>query len=117
MFYGCAALTTAPALPATTLADNCYTGMFAGCTALTTAPALPATILTSGCYQDMFYDCAKIKLSTTQTGDYQTTYRIPTTGTGTIATDALTNMFAKTGGTFTGTPSINTTYYTSNTVV
>ena len=36
-----------------------------------------------------------------------------------MAIDALNDMFAGTGGTFTGTPEINTTYYlsTSNTVV
>ena len=117
MFYGCTSLTTAPELPATTLADYCYNGMFYGCTSLTTAPELPATTLASWCYSNMFNGCTKIKLSTTQTGEYQTTYRIPKSGTGTTATNALTEMFANTGGTFTGTPSINTTYYTSNTVV
>ena len=119
MFYGCTALTTAPALPATTLADFCYTFMFEGCTALTTAPALPATTLDEGCYQSMFKGCSLIKLSTTQTGEYQTAYRIPKSGTGTTATNALKDMFDFTGGTFTGTPIINTTYYlsTSNTVV
>lgn len=34
MFYGCTSLTTAPELPATTLADNCYSRMFYGCTKL-----------------------------------------------------------------------------------
>ena len=117
MFQGCTALTTAPELPSTTLAENCYDSMFEGCTSLTTAPALPATTLATGCYLEMFKDCTKIKLSATQTGEYQTAYRIPTTGTGTTATDSLTNMFTNTGGTFTGSPSVNTTYYTSNTVV
>ena len=117
MFRGCTALTTAPALPATTLASNCYTSMFNGCTALTTAPALPATTLTSGCYYYMFHGCTKIELSTIQKGEYQTAYRIPKSGTGTTATNSLDNMFLNTGGTFTGTPKINTTYYTSNTVV
>ena len=65
----------------------------------------------------MFKGCTKIKLSRSQTGEYPTEYRIPTSGTGTIALDALTEMFMDTGGTFTGTPNINTTYYTSNTVV
>ena len=100
-----------------TMAENCYRNMFYGCTALITAPALPATTLASSCYQLMFSGCTKIKLSTTKTGDYQTAYRIPTSGTGTTATDALDNMFGGTGGTFTGTPEINITYYTSNTVV
>ena len=119
MFRGCTALTTAPKLPATTLADYCYRYMFYGCTALTTAPELPATTLAKWCYSYMFYGCTKVKLSTTQTGEYQTAYRIPKSGTGTTATNALKNMFANTGGTFTGAPEINTTYYlsTNNTVV
>ena len=117
MFEGCASLTTAPELPATTLANYCYENMFRGCTSLTTAPALPATTLAESCYRYMFTGCTKIKLSTVRTGEYQTAYRIPKSGTGTTATNALTSMFAGTGGTFTGTPEINTTYYTSNTVV
>ena len=115
MFYGCTSLTQAPELPATTLANYCYINMFYNCTSLTQAPALPATTLTDYCYQSMFYGCTKIKLSSTQTGEYTVSYRIPTTGTGTTATDALSNMFSSTGGTFTGTPAINTTYYLSNT--
>ena len=117
MFYGCTSLTSAPELPATTLASACYSMMFRGCTSLTAAPALPATTLAERCYYGMFNGCTNIKLSTTQTGEYQTAYRIPTSGTGTTATDALTNMFRNTGGTFEGTPEINTIYYTSNTVV
>ena len=117
MFQGCTSLTKAPELPATTLASSCYSYMFNGCSSLTTAPTLPATTLAFGCYNSMFRGCTKIKLSTTQTGEYQTVYRIPKSGTGTTASAALTYMFYRTGGTFTGTPSINTTYYTSNTVV
>ena len=60
MFQGCTALTTAPALPATTLASSCYTNMFYGCTSLTTAPALPATTLTANCYRMMFYNCTSL---------------------------------------------------------
>ncbi|MDY5928912.1 MAG: leucine-rich repeat protein [Candidatus Onthovivens sp.] len=117
MFRGCISLTTAPELPATTLDTNCYYGMFHGCTSLTTAPVLPATKLADYCYHQMFNGCRLIKLSITQTGEYHTAYRIPTSGTGTTATDALTEMFSSTGGTFVGTPEINTIYYTSNTVV
>ena len=119
MFYGCTGLTTAPALPATTLASGCYESMFLDCTSLTTAPALPATTLANGCYASMFEGCTKIKMSSTKTGDYQKEYRIPTSGTGTTASYAMFYMFARTGGTFTDAPSINTTYYlsTSNTVV
>ena len=115
MFRGCKSLTQAPVLPATTLKSYCYQGMFQDCKRLTQAPALPATTLANWCYQYMFKGCTSLKLSTTQTGEYTVAYRIPTTGTGTTATNALNNMFASTGGTFTGTPEINTTYYLSNT--
>ena len=111
MFYGCTSLTTAPALPATELADFCYTGMFQGCTSLTTPSELPATVLTKSCYKSMFQGCTGIKLSTTQTAEYSVPYRIPEEETGTEGTDSLTDMFTGTGGTFTGTPTINTTYY------
>lgn len=117
MFEGCTSLTTAPALPATTLEDYCYVYMFRNCTALTTIPALPATTIKTYCYYYMFARCTNIKLSATQTGEYQTPYRIPTTGTGTQVEFALSDMFDDTGGTFEGTPTINTTYYTSNTVI
>jgi hypothetical protein len=50
MFYGCTGLTSAPALPATNLADSCYNRMFYDCTGLTTAPTLPATTLAERCY-------------------------------------------------------------------
>ena len=114
MFNGCTSLTQAPALPATTLANYCYRFMFSYCTSLTQAPALSATTLANFCYASMFEGCTRLKLSSTKTGEYTQEYRIPTTGTGTTATDALTNMFASTGGTFTGTPGINTTYYLSS---
>ena len=58
MFSNCTGLTTAPELPATTLADYCYHGIFLNCAGLTTAPELPATTLTEGCYRAMFYHCA-----------------------------------------------------------
>ena len=55
LFEYCTSLTTAPELPATTLAGDCYESMFNGCTSLTTAPAiLPATTLANYCYYNMF---------------------------------------------------------------
>lgn len=113
MFFGCTSLTQAPALPATTLANNCYQYMFFGCTSLTQVPALPATTLADFCYYHMFESCYALKLSTTQTGEYNQAYRIPTTGDGTTAREALNNMFPDKGTTFTITPKINTTYYLS----
>lgn len=117
MFSGCKSLTTAPELPATTLANDCYSRMFYYCSALVTLPALPATTLKSYCYYYMFYGCVSIKLSTTQSDEYPNEYRIPTSGTGTSASSALSSMFYNTGGSFAGTPAINTTYYTANEVV
>ena len=61
MFSGCAGLTSAPELPATTLANYCYSSMFYGCASLASAPAeLPATTLATGCYKQMFYGCASL---------------------------------------------------------
>ena len=60
MFYGCTSLTTAPDLPATTLASWCYRYMFVGCTGLTTAPELPATKLANYCYESMFQGCTSL---------------------------------------------------------
>ena len=101
------------------MASYCYSSMFQGCTSLTTVPSLPATTLANNCYNSMFYLCTKIKLSTTASGTYTKSYRIPKNGTGTTASGALVYMFGNTGGTFNGAPKINTTYYLdeSNTIV
>ena len=138
MFNGCSLIETAPELPATVLANNCYdhmftccyslieaselpainlsigcyNGMFSGCYMLTRAPALPATTLAYSCYSNMFYGCTNLKVSATQTGAYQYEWRIPTEGTiSSTPLDWNTNMLTSTGGTFTGNPAINTTYY------
>lgn len=65
MFSGCSGLTTAPALPATTLASYCYRAMFTGCNGLTIAPALPAVTLASYCYNGMFYSCKGLTIAST----------------------------------------------------
>ena len=59
LFSG-AALTTAPELPATTLAYGCYAMMFQGCTSLTQAPVLPAEGLADFCYYYMFENCTSL---------------------------------------------------------
>ena len=117
MFQACTSLTTPPSLPATTLNTYCYQYMFRGCTNLTSIPALPATTVSNYAYGYMFYGCTKIKISSTQTGDYQNAYRIPTSGSGSFGTNSVASMFTSTGGTYTSNPTVNTTYYTSNTVV
>jgi hypothetical protein len=49
MFNGCTSLTTAPELPATTLADYCYIYMFRGCSKLNYIKMLATNISISGC--------------------------------------------------------------------
>ncbi|MCR5394056.1 MAG: leucine-rich repeat protein [Bacteroidales bacterium] len=60
MFEGCTGLTAVPALPATSLAYGCYSNMFKGCTGLTAVPALPATSLADYCYSNMFEGCSNL---------------------------------------------------------
>ena len=80
MFQDCSSLTTAPDLPATTLANNCYRAMFSNCSSLTTAPELPATILVSYCYNNMFTGCTSLT----------TAPELPAT---TLADSCYTSMF------------------------
>ena len=58
MFEGCMRLTEPPELPATTLARYCYSSMFKNCTALLKTPELPATRLADFCYARMFEECS-----------------------------------------------------------
>ena len=60
IFYGCASLTTAPDLPATTLTNDCYRCMFRDCENLTTTPDLPSMELADYCYAGMFQNCTSI---------------------------------------------------------
>ena len=60
LFYNMTNLLTPPALPATTLAKECYRYMLSGCSSLTQAPELPATTLAYGCYWDMFSSCSSL---------------------------------------------------------
>ncbi len=63
LFEGCESLTSAPELPATTLADHCYLNMFSSCTSLTVAPELLATTLANNCYENMFYYCTSLTVA------------------------------------------------------
>ena len=109
MFYECTSLTTAPELPATTLANACYRLMFFNCTSLTTAPELPATTLAESCYWCMFYGCANLKVN--ENGSGAKIFTCPSTS-GLI--QPVTQMFDRTGGSFTGDPTQGNTYYWYN---
>ena len=65
LFYNCAALTSAPDLPAESLAEFCYYCMFSGCKNLKSAPELPAKILAEGCYDKMFSGCVSFETAPT----------------------------------------------------
>ena len=105
MFYDCTSLTTAPSLPATNLAYSCYRLMFNGCTSLTTAPELPATTLADYCYWCMFYGCANLKVNENGSGAKIFTCPYISADTGSVI-----QMFDRTGGSFTGTPTTGNTY-------
>lgn len=60
LFKNCTVLASAPELPATTLAKECYSSMFEGCRNLKKAPTLPAETLADGCYSWMFSGCLQL---------------------------------------------------------
>lgn len=60
LFEGCSKLVNAPQLPATEMKPNCYRSLFYGCTSLVNAPKLPATKMATGCYQQLFRNCSKL---------------------------------------------------------
>lgn len=118
MFANCSSLRIAPSLSHVSVTNNgCYNSMFEGCVALNVLPKLNATTLSNHCCQEMFNGCSNIKLSETQTGEYQFVYRIPFTEDGIAQINSMLDMFINTGGSFTGTPVINTIYYTSNVII
>lgn len=126
MFQNCFSLTTIHELPATTLADACYSGMFSGCANLEAIPQLPATTLPSQCYGNMFGYTTDAEFSTTnpgiranstQTATCPYEYRVPYAGTGSASSKALDTMFTTEGANTGFTPSINTTFYISVSVL
>ena len=62
MFAGCSEMSDTPVeLPALTLAPGCYSYMFEGCDMIPAAPHLPATELVDRCYASMFSGCGTIE--------------------------------------------------------
>lgn len=112
MFQLCTSLQNTPAIKAVALDQLSLFGMFYGCTGLTRLAELATLTLKKNCYKQMYNGCTGIKVSETSGGIYQHPFRVPADGTGVDATDSMLDMLTNTGGTFTGTPTINTTYYT-----
>lgn len=117
MFWGCDALISGPDLSTLVLSPACLLEFYYNCKGIEVLPRFAQSSFGMMACASMFYGCEKIKLSETQTGEYQTEYRLPAVGTGINAGSALQGMFTATGGAFRGTPLINTAYYTSNAVV
>ena len=118
MFYGCTSLINIPHISLRTVDSKHFSEMFEGCTALTSVYVyLSSFTSTSSAFYDMFNGCTSIKISETPTSECPNPYRIPMTGTGIGISSTTENMFANTGGTFTGTPELNKTYYTNATLV
>ena len=96
MFAGCTSLVTAPELPATTLAYGCYSNMFNGCTSLVTAPKLPATTLKDSCYNRMFNSCSKLNSITMLATDISACYCLYDWVEGVASTGTFTNAASMT---------------------
>ena len=80
MFKACKALTSAPEIKATTLAEGCCIDMFMSCKELVSAPELPVKVLAKRCYERMFGSCTKLKVA-------------PVLQAETLATDCYKEMF------------------------
>ena len=64
MFADCSALVNAPALPYTSISENCYKAMFKNCASLVSAPDLliqERANLSLNCYQAMFSGCTSLQ--------------------------------------------------------
>ena len=118
-FSHCTKLTTIPSLPATVVKDQGYYHMFDSAT-ISSLPKLPAISVGEYGYGYMFKS-TNIKLSLTQTGEYQYPFRVPAEGNGVFQNYALYNMVKDTKGTYAGhaggTLLGNTTYYTDKPLV
>lgn len=114
LFLHNACLISAPDLTLPEAPEQAYLQMFQE-TGITQPPRITTRVFGHACCVAMCRN-TPIRISEAQGGIYQIPYRIPETGTGEAADGAsiiLEGMFIGTGGSFTGTPSINTTYYLS----
>ena len=112
--FGGSNLVRPPSLGFITVANYACMRMFRGCTKLKVLPLIHATSIGQTSLAYMFDGCTNIKLSTTQTEEYKYEWRIPQQGTASSLGNYWNNKtFINTGGTFTGSPSANTTYYTT----
>lgn len=74
--------------------NGSYSNMFRGCTSLTTAPALPATTLGWGSYRNMFYGCTSLNYVRCLATDISTSQAL----TNWLADVSSTGTFVKKAG-------------------
>jgi hypothetical protein len=67
MFYGCESLTTAPELPAKTLAERCYDGMFKGCKKLSSVTCKATDLSADYCLDNWLNGAGTDESVTTKT--------------------------------------------------
>lgn len=91
----------------------CFNFLFANQTALISVPRFAQSRIQG--YTAMFQGCVNIMLSETEDSTYKYEFRIPALGT--AQGSNVGSMFASTGGSWKGTPSVNTTYYTNNPII
>ena len=98
--------------------DYCYYNMFYNCKSLTTAPVLPATTLARYCYSYMFNGCTSLQVYSSSGTGHTKAWRIPTSGSASSYT-SQSNMFYNCPGSYTSSSivDLNTTFYTQNTPV
>ena len=96
MFYGCTGIIMPPELPAQTLAQSCYDGMFSGCKSLVSAPDLLALDIPFGAYQSMFNRCDQLKnapiISAKRISSYGCAYMFQGSGVRTSPTFELDSL-------------------------
>ena len=120
MFYGCTSLTSSKAFgsqyqtSSNFTSSYCCAQMFAGCTSITTIGNIYFKDWASGAFDGLYEGCSSLMVSTTKTGAYQHSYKVPeATGSTSIAN----NFFANTGGTYKGYAGRSTTYYLQTTPI
>ena len=88
---------------------------FSNCTSLTTAPELPATTLANNCYSKMFSGCTSLQVYSSSGTGHDKAWPIPTSGSASSYI-SQSRMFYNCPGSYASSPivNLNTTFYTQN---
>ena len=117
VFANCTSLQYPFPLPANRAEIPEMLNMFDGCTSLKAIPLIHGSYYGSYYCWEVFNGCTSLQVSTTRTTTCPYIYPLFPDGPVTGESGGLTNMFANTSGTFTGTPTANTIYYVNLPVI